>query len=170
MAESYLTYFATTRVLLTVSDKYCTGQLRLKARPDQLVSLSQKYETDLKIMRELYKRADEVEEVAIMKRTPRLPVVSPLSEGGAKKFREMSRKTSRQSTFGRASSKMEALKTLQDEERRFVDSSSSKLGDGHHVFFGEDEEDDGVSDEDDDDYSLFAKPSDDHDSAGGATR
>lgn len=64
MSCSFLFFY---RVLLTVSDKYCTGQLRLKARPEQLVLLSQKYETDLKIMRELYKRADEVEEVAIMK-------------------------------------------------------------------------------------------------------
>lgn len=45
--------------------------------------------------------------LGVSQRTPRLPVVSPLSEGGAKQFREMSRKSSRQSTFGRASSKME---------------------------------------------------------------
>lgn len=58
-----------SRVLLTVSEKYSTGNRRLKARPDQLVALANKYETDLKIMRELYKRADDVKEVAIMKVT-----------------------------------------------------------------------------------------------------
>ncbi|CAM9926691.1 unnamed protein product, partial [Laminaria digitata] len=155
MAESFLTYFATTGVLLTVLEKYSGGTKRPRERPEKLVALADKYETDLKLMRELYKKADDVEEVAVMKRTPRLPMVSPLSEGGAKKFREMSRKSSRQSTFGRASSKMEALRTLQDEERRFVDNDHSqraaRLLAGTGEGTGPDEEDDGDSDDDDDD-------------------
>lgn len=41
--------------------------MRPRARPEKLVALAYKYETDLEIMRELYSRADEVHEVAIMK-------------------------------------------------------------------------------------------------------
>lgn len=50
-----------------MSEKYTAGPRRARARPDQLVKLSHQYETDLKIMRELYKMADGVEEVAVMK-------------------------------------------------------------------------------------------------------
>lgn len=60
-------YLSRSRVLLAVSAKYSSGLRRPRVRPDQLVALSHQYEMDLKIMRELYKRTDEVEEVAIMK-------------------------------------------------------------------------------------------------------
>lgn len=56
------------RVLLTVSEKYSSSTSRRgKPRPETLVALSRQYEKDLKVMRELYKRADEVDEVAVMK-------------------------------------------------------------------------------------------------------
>lgn len=56
------------RVLLTVSEKYTVGGTRRgKARPDELVALSHQYDLDLKAMQGLYKRADEVDEVNVMK-------------------------------------------------------------------------------------------------------
>lgn len=55
------------RVLLTVLEKYSAGTKRSRERPEKLVALAEKYETDLKLMRELYKKADDVEEVAVMK-------------------------------------------------------------------------------------------------------
>ena len=58
---------AVSRVLLTVSEKYSCGLRRGKQRPEKLMTMSRQYEVDLKLMRELYKRAEEVEEVAIMK-------------------------------------------------------------------------------------------------------
>lgn len=50
-----------------MSEKYTTGPRRHRPRPEQLKALAHKYETDLKVMRVLYKKADEVEEVAVMK-------------------------------------------------------------------------------------------------------
>lgn len=56
------------RVLLTVSEKYSPSTSRRgKPRPETLIALSRQYEKDLKVMRELYKRADEVDEVSVMK-------------------------------------------------------------------------------------------------------
>ena len=57
-------------MLLTVLEKYSGGTKRVREKPEKLVALAEKYETDLKLMRELYKKADEVEEVAIMKVRP----------------------------------------------------------------------------------------------------
>ena len=48
-------------------EKYSQGTKRPRERPEDLVLLADKYETDFKLMRELYKKADEVEEVAVMK-------------------------------------------------------------------------------------------------------
>lgn len=43
------------------------GRGRVRPRPNALVALSHQYELDLKAMQDLYKRADKVEEVAVMK-------------------------------------------------------------------------------------------------------
>lgn len=43
------------------------GRSRSRPRPDELGRLSHQYEEHLKSMHELYQRADEVEEVNVMK-------------------------------------------------------------------------------------------------------
>ena len=48
-------------------EKYSASAKRPRERPEKLVALADKYEADLKLMRELYKKADGVEEVAVKK-------------------------------------------------------------------------------------------------------
>lgn len=52
-----------------MSGKFVAGSIRVrgKPRPDQLVALCDRYEQDLETMQALYKQADEVHEVSVMK-------------------------------------------------------------------------------------------------------
>ncbi|CAM9894011.1 unnamed protein product, partial [Phaeothamnion confervicola] len=137
--ESYLTFSASTRMLLSLYEAQSTGAAVVAGTATAtragasspaagseaaaaLEALRVQYEAQLETLRAFFTRGSEVQEVLILSRLPQLPLCSPLADSGdgAQQFREISRQQSQRRSFGRAASKMDALRTLRAEEGRLM--------------------------------------------------